>query len=429
MPVYSARKEELKLALSRRLQAARDMTDSLFALIRPEALLARPVRERHRIIFYIGHLEVFDWNMIGRHGFGLESPDPRYDRLFGFGIDPVNGGLPEDAAGDWPPMSEIRRRNARIRSSVDDCLQRADDLQMFLVGIEHRLMHAETVTYMMHWLDYALKTPPAPAPVVDTPPRLPRRVDIPAGEATLGFTQELQEPFGWDNEFQPQTVSARPFAIDVDNVTNAQYLEFVEAGGYEHPSLKWFVEAEGINHPKFWRRRKGTWWYRAMFGEIPLPLAWPVYVSHAEAAAYARWAGRALPTEVQFHRAAFGAPGGRERLYPWGNAAPEAKHGNFNFLDWNPSPVGTHPAGDSAFGVADLVGNGWEWTSTMFEPFPGFKPFSFYPGYSANFFDGSHYVLKGASPRTASALLRRSFRNWFQPHYPNIYATFRCVDN
>ena len=91
--------------------------------------------------------------------------------------------------------------------------------------------------------------------------------------------------------------------------------------------------------------------------------------------------------------------------------------------------MGTHPAGASAFGVQDLVGNGWEWTRTKFEPLPGFKPMSFYPGYSANFFDGKHYVMKGGSPRTAACMLRPSFRNWFQPHYPYVYTTFRCVEN
>lgn len=104
-------------------------------------------------------------------------------------------------------------------------------------------------------------------------------------------------------------------------------------------------------------------------------------------------------------------------------------HGNFDFARWDPSPVNARPAGDSPFGVAGLVGNGWEWTSTLFAPFEGFEPHAFYAGYSANFFDDGHYVLKGGSPRTAALLLRRSFRNWFQPFYPNIYASFRCVEN
>jgi formylglycine-generating enzyme required for sulfatase activity len=220
----------------------------------------------------------------------------------------------------------------------------------------------------------------------------------------------------------------------VHKVTNAQYLEFVRAGGYKDRALwttsAWeWINAEGIQHPKFWRRSESGWVYRTMFADVPLPLSWPVYVSHAEAEAYARWKHKSLPTEAQYHRAAFGAPDGSERNYPWGDRYPQRHYGNFGFARWNPTRVDAHPQGNSAFGVADLMGNGWEWTSTRFGPFPGFEPLPFYPGYSANFFDDAHYVLKGASSRTAPLLVRRSFRNWFQPLYPNIYAGFRCVEN
>jgi formylglycine-generating enzyme required for sulfatase activity len=169
--------------------------------------------------------------------------------------------------------------------------------------------------------------------------------------------------------------------------------------------------------------------YRTMFGEAQLPLDWPVYVSHAEATAYAKWLGRKLPSEEQFHRAAYGTSDHTERAYPWGDEPPSVLHGNFDFAHWDPSPVGSYPRGASAFGVQDIVGNGWEWTRTKFAPFPGFTAMPFYPGYSANFFDSKHYVMKGASPRTAACMLRRSFRNWFQPHYPYVYATFRCVED
>ena len=164
-----------------------------------------------------------------------------------------------------------------------------------------------------------------------------------------------------------------------------------------------------------------------MFDVHPTPESWPVYVSHAEASAYANWKGRTLPTEAQFHRAAYGTPGGAERSYPWGAATPTSARGNFDSARWDPTPVGSFPNGDSAFGVADLFGNGWEWTSTVFGPLPGFERFRFYPGYSADFFDGKHYVMKGGSSRTAASMLRRSFRNWFQPHYPHIYSSFRLV--
>jgi formylglycine-generating enzyme required for sulfatase activity len=164
-----------------------------------------------------------------------------------------------------------------------------------------------------------------------------------------------------------------------------------------------------------------------MFDLIPLPMSWPVYVTHDEAAAYVKWKKLRLPTEAEFHRAAYGDPSGIERRHPWGNVETDESHGNFDFRHWDPVPVGSYPAGVSAWGVQDLVGNGWEWTSTVFQGFPGFKTMASYPEYSADFFDQDHFVVKGASPGTGSCLVRRSFRNWFRPHYPYMYATFRCA--
>ena len=115
------------------------------------------------------------------------------------------------------------------------------------------------------------------------------------------------------------------------------------------------------------------------------------------------------------------------RAWPWGCADPSASSGVFDFARWDPAPVGTHASGASPHGVHDLVGNGWEWTSTPFEPFPGFRQMASYPEYSTDFFDGQHFVMKGASPATSRELLRPTFRNWFRPRYPYVYATFRCV--
>ena len=212
--------------------------------------------------------------------------------------------------------------------------------------------------------------------------------------------------FGWDNEFGVLRVSVPAFDIDVHNVTNAAFLEFVEAGGYARRDLwsddEWaWLQAEGISHPTFWVKTGSQWDWHGMFEDLPLPLAWPVYVSQAEATAFARWTGRRLPTEAEYHRAAFGTPEGHERPFPWGSTAPDASSGNFDFASWEPVPVGARPAGASAWGVHDLVGNGWEWTSTVFGPFPGFEPMASYPEYSADFFDGQHFVMKGASPATA----------------------------
>jgi formylglycine-generating enzyme required for sulfatase activity len=148
---------------------------------------------------------------------------------------------------------------------------------------------------------------------------------------------------------------------------------------------------------------------------------------HCEAAAFARWEGVRLPTEAEYHRAAFGTPADGRREHPWGEESPQAGHGNFGFRLWSPAPVGSFPAGASAFGVHELVGNGWEWTSTPFGPFPGFVPLEGYEGYSADFFDDQHFVMLGGSWATDTALVRRSFRNWFRPHYPYVFSKFRCV--
>jgi formylglycine-generating enzyme required for sulfatase activity len=164
-----------------------------------------------------------------------------------------------------------------------------------------------------------------------------------------------------------------------------------------------------------------------MFDLLALPAAWPVWVSQAEASAYCRWRGLSLPSEAQYQRAAYGAPDGQPRRYPWGNAPPDAARGVFDFQAWDPQPAGSHPAGRSAWGVDDLLGNGWEWTATAFAPFPGFEVLGAYPEYSAEFFDGEHFVMKGASPVTVRELIRPSFRNWFRARYPYIYASFRCV--
>jgi len=441
---------ELRRGLRRELALARTQTDRLFEILAPLAIYERPIPERHRIVFYLGHLEAFDWNMICSMSFGASSFNSQFDRLFAFGIDPIDGKLPQDAPADWPPLEEIHSYNQRVRHTVDRFLNRAalvdsrepfvENGQIFRVAIEHRLMHAETLAYMLHWLPYDMKCAgdrggrPLAPPRGRTPLSPAHPVDIPAGVATLGRGTDGPFSFGWDNEFDTHKAFVPEFSMDTFNVTNGQFIEFVRSGGYEQRSLwshdAWeWIQVSGTRHPKFWVQRGEDWFYRSMFGQIPLPLSWPVYVSHAEAQAYARRAGKSLPTEAQYHRAAFGSRDGLERLYPWGEAAPGPSHGNFNFRSWTPRPVDAFPASRSAFGVFDLMGNGWEWTSTPFGPFPGFNPFPFYPGYSADFFDGKHFVMKGGSPRTSALLLRRSFRNWFQPNYPNTYATFRCVEN
>jgi iron(II)-dependent oxidoreductase len=434
-----------------RLADARRRSDALFSLVRADSLYERPIPERHRIIFYVGHLEAFDWNLLHESIFGAQSFHPEFDRLFAFGIDPVGGGLPGDQPSDWPSVDTVHDYVNKVRAALDEKLANGalEDAQtrdgfpvdsLLNVAIEHRLMHVETLAYMLHQLALDKKVRQSDAQNLDRGPVVHRMVEVPAGVATLGLRRG-SENFGWDNEYEAQIVDVPAFVIDRYKVTNRQYLEFVAGGGYDTRSLwsddDWNCRtAHRKSHPVFWKKTGehctgDGWLYRTMFGERPLPLDWPVYVSHAEASAYARWAGKSLPTEAEWHRAAYGTAGESERIcsypYPWGSEAPGPTLGNFNFQSWDPTPVNAFPRGQSAFGVDDMLGNGWEWTSTRFAPFPGFKPFPFYRGYSADFFDGKHFVMKGGSARTAACMLRPTFRNWFQAHYQYVYAGFRCV--
>lgn len=433
-----------KRSLLQRLGEARLYTDRLFEVVRSEALYERPIAERHRLIFYLGHLEAFDWNLFRQQRSSLKSFHETFDQLFAFGIDPVDGGLPTDRMEDWPSIAEVVRYKARTRQEIDAYLETGElgenqsptttPLDTLLhVTIEHRLMHAETLAYLFHRLTYAQKLS-QPQPAVAAQAYRPGMASIPPGRAKLGLRHERRDIFGWDNECSSHHVEVPEFLIDKFMVTNGEYLQFVLAGGYDQqtlwtvPDWQW-IQSHQIRQPAFWGRQGGQWTWRGMFEELPLPLEWPVYVSHAEASAFAHWANKSLPSEAQWHRAAYGEAGGTERDYPWGSDSRFTGRGNFDFYRWDPSPVNAFAESASAFGVAGLLGNGWEWTSSTFAPFPGFTAFSFYPGYSANFFDGHHFVLKGGSSRTAACLMRRSFRNWFQPHYQYVYAGFRCASD
>ena len=395
--------------IRKELAAARACTDYIFSLFQPEMLYERPIPERHRVIFYVGHVETFDWNQICRWTLGQPSFHDTFDSLFEAGIDPAVGSEQEDTPSEWPSLEEIRRYNLRARESVDHALEEAPET-VLRMAVEHRWMHAETTAYLLHHVSRSGKISPPFSPPPDMPPPRHTMIDIPNGVVTLG----RQDGFGWDNEFGEQQEDVQAFAISKYKITNQQYVTFVEEGG---------------PIPPFWVKRGDRWFLLTMFEEIPLPLHWPVYVSLRDARAYAQWVGLSLPTEAQFHRAAYGTPSGEERAYPWGNQIANGVHGNFHFRFWDPIPVTANPQGDSAFGVSQLVGNGWEWTSTRFHPFEGFEPYPTYPGYSSRFFDDDHFIVKGGAPTTASCLLRRSFRNWFRQEYAHAHAGFRCVRN
>jgi len=417
---------------------------ALFDMVaaREEVYYGRPIELRHPLVFYEGHLPGFSFNTLVKKALGGASIDARLETLFARGIDPhERSSSPEGAGAAWPSRREVRafaaEADRRVMTALrDEDLDRPGDplldhAEAAFTIVEHEAMHQETLLYMWHRLPFEQKRRPA-GYRPDASGESPRQdwLEIPGGRATLGVRRGTI-PFGWDNEFGALSVDVAAFSIERHDVTNARFLEFVEADGYA--DARWWsradwewVQRERVAHPLFWEQHDGVWHWRGMFDLLPLPLAWPVYVSQAEASAFARWAGGRLPTEAEFQRAAYGSPEG-ERPHPWGIEPPSSEHGVLDFASWDPRAAGSHPRGASAWGVHDLVGNGWEWTATPFAPFPGFHAMASYPEYSADFFDGEHYVMKGASPATARELLRPTFRNWFRGRYPYVYATFRCA--
>lgn len=426
-----------------RLEAAWRRSDLVLGLVAKDALLDRPIALRHPFVFYLGHLPAFGWNQVCRRVLRRESPRPDFDDLFERGIDPLSERDPAARrVFAWPAVDEIAAYRDRVREALRGAhaeVAARHDPRIYNVVLEHEVMHHETLLYMLHQLDRAKRTRPAgvPAPVGGTGER--RRcgetVRVPEGEAVLG-ADFARAPFGWDNEFPEFRVRVPAFEIDALPVTNESFREFVAAGGYSNRALfsaeGWEAkEKYGLRHPLFWKETgAGSYAVATLFEDVPFDVAarWPVTVSWIEANAYARWRGARLATEPEFHRAAYSTPGGERRPWPWGAEPPAPRHGNFDFANWAPTPVGSHPDGASAFAVEDLVGDGWEWTGSTFGPFPGFRAWiESYPGYSSDFFDAKHYVLLGASWATGAELVRRSFRNWFQPNYPYVFAKFRCV--
>jgi len=294
---------------------------------------------------------------------------------------------------------------------------------------QHEQQHDETML-----ATHQLRTG---APVLDAPPppkpggtRLPAEVIVPGGPFTMGTSAE---PWALDNERPAHQVHVDTFAIDTVPVTNGAYQRFMAAGGYDDP--RWWREAGWAHRneaklvaPRFWER-DGDTWVRTRFGVTePVPANEPVvHVSWYEADAYARWAGRRLPTEAEWEKAArFDPATGRSRRFPWGDDEPTPVHANLGQRHLRPAEVGAYPGGVSPLGVHQLIGDVWEWTGSDFHGYPGFAPFP-YREYSEVFFGPEYKVLRGGSFGTDAVACRGTFRNWDYPIRRQIFAGFRCA--
>jgi gamma-glutamyl hercynylcysteine S-oxide synthase len=337
------------------------------------------------------------------------------------------------------PPAEARAYAHEVRGRVLDVLAKASFTGPRLVTggfafgmvAQHEQQHDETmlITHQLRQGAPILSAPPPDPPPADAL-RLPAEVLIPGGPFTMGTSDE---PWALDNEQPAHQVTVPSFYLDAVPVTNAAYQEFIADGGYRNQ--RWWSPAgwahrqrARLETPLFWRR-DGAGWVRDRFGGTePVPPAEPVlHVSFYEAEAYAQWAGRRLPTEAEWEKAArFDPASGRSRRFPWGDQEPTADLANLGQRHLQPAPAGSYPAGAAPCGARQLIGDVWEWTSSDFLPYPNFSAWP-YREYSEVFFGPEYKVLRGGSFAVGPVACRGTFRNWDYPIRRQIFAGFRTA--
>ncbi|GLW24254.1 ergothioneine biosynthesis protein EgtB [Microbispora triticiradicis] len=380
------------------------------------------------LVWDLAHVGNYEELWVLREAGGIEPLRPEIDHLYDAFRYP---------RADRPTLpllapAEARRYISGVRGRVLDVLDRLDPADpdplraggfVFGLVLQHEHQHDETMLATLQ-----LSRRPGLVRDGELPPGAPAadpEVHIPAGIFSMGTDTVA---WAYDNERPAHRRHLPGYWIDRHPVTCGAYLRFVEDGGYRDP--RWWlpqgwewVERSGVDAPLFWTRDGDTWW-RLRFGrEEPVPPDEPVqHVSWYEADAYARWAGKRLPTEAEWEKAC----GGRE--YPWGDAGPGdlGDRANLGHRAARPAPVGAYPAGASPYGVEQLVGDVWEWTDSWFQPYPGFRSFP-YKEYSEVFFGETYRVLRGGSWATHPSAVRTTFRNWDLPIRRQIFAGFRCA--
>ncbi len=332
-----------------------------------------------------------------------------------------------------PTRAETREYLARVLELVGERLALgAGDAYCAQLATRHEDMHCEALVYTRRTLGWAAPRV-AGARVPGSGP-LAGDAEVPGGVFRLGAARDAE--FVFDNEKWDHAVRVEPFRIARAAVTQAQFAEFTEAGGYRREELwsadgwRWRAEA-GAEHPLHWSRETGRGWLvRDYDRAAPLDEhAAVVCVSWHEAQAWCNWAGRRLPTEAEWEAAALCEPDGRgglapaKRRHPWGDDAPTAERAHLDLRATGPCHVGAYPAGDSAFGCRQMTGNVWEWCADEFQPYPGFAP-DLYRDYSEPWF-GTRKVLRGGAYATRARIARGTYRNFFTPDRRDILAGLR----
>jgi gamma-glutamyl hercynylcysteine S-oxide synthase len=425
------------------LGEARSRTMLLISPLSEEELRTQHDVLMSPVIWDLGHIAHFEdvwlYQNIESGGSGSEGLSGIFDPFSNPRA--VRGGLP------LPGIESCLDTMAAVRARVLDKLALVDfdtDAQLLRDGyvyqmvLQHEYQHNETILQTLQ----LKKGEPYRAPrSIHTPPARPINgesacdpagdmVRFPGGQVGLGTDDRA---LAYDNERPHHRVRVRPFWMDQTPVTNRQYLRFMEDGGYCRPELwspeGWaFVQSEKLESPKYWFTQDGEWRTRFMDRVSKVNPDLPVcHVCYHEADAFARWAGKRLPTEAEWEAAASWDPAtGTKRNYPWGDDAATPAIANLDQLAFEPAPIGAYPANLSPIGCYGMVGDVWEWTSTDFHGYPGYVTFP-YKEYSAVFFGSDYKVLRGGSWATRPGAIRNTFRNWDYPVRRQIFSGFRCA--
>jgi iron(II)-dependent oxidoreductase len=393
------------------------------------------------LVWDVGHVGNFEELWLLRELDGRAPHDPVYDQMYNPFDNPrwTRGDLPLLDRDDAVEYSDEVRGDAlaileRIDLDPDDPLLR--DGYVFKMVIQHEAQHHETI---LQALD--LRENLDPYSVAGFAPSRhltglddSEQILIPGGPFLAGTGERTKS---YDNERPQHWVDVSTFGIDRFPVSNRRFAEFVAGGGYDRREL-WSAEGwnwrtnEGVEAPQGWIPQIGGGWLIRRFGHVfDLDMTEPVqHVSYHEAEAFARYAGGRLPTEFEWEKVAtWGPEATTPRVYPWGSETPNSNLANVGQSRWGPASLGTYPLGASAFGVDQLLGDVYEWTSSPFVGYPGFEPFP-YPEYSEVFFDDTEYrVLRGASWATSTAVSRSTFRNWDYRVRRQIFSGIRLAWN
>ncbi len=388
------------------------------------------------VVWDVGHVGNFEELWLLRNVDGRAAHDERLDQLYNAFENPrwTRGDLPILTAEEaLPYLDQVRRDALALLDEVDvdpgvDPLVRDGYVHRMIA--QHESQHQETILQSLDLREgpnaWDLAPPSLPGPNVDDE----ARIVVPAGPFELG-TDDLR--WTYDNERPAHLVDVGAFAMDRFPVTNRRWAAFVEAGGH-HQDEHWSARGRqwrdefGTSTPQGWQRTDGGWRVRRFGRLVELDPREPVqHVSFHQAEAFASWAGGRLPTEVEWEKAAAHDPaGGPKRRFPWGDTPPDASRANVGLHRFGPQPVGSMPAGASALGFEHMAGDVYQWTTSSFEPWPGFTAFP-YPEYSEVFFGGDHRVLRGSSWAIGAPMARCTYRNWDHPGRQQIFAGLRIA--